>query len=191
MLVFILEHFFSLVCHQLPDRSPAVHGLIFPLCYRCAGLHLGIFLSFTYLIMTGGLQRRLPPRRRALWLSFCMAPLWIDGWANLLGLWHTSGSLRYLTGLAEGLVIPLLVTPVWQTTQPNTATVEPMTISRSWHLLLLAIGGGGFFLLLITPHTTWLWPALALAAFLGLLFLVSTSVMALAVSLRRMGLLAH
>jgi hypothetical protein len=66
-----------------------------------------------------------------------------------------------------------------------------MTIARSWHLLLLAIGGGGFFLLLITPHTTWLWPALALAAFLGLLFLVSTSVMALAVSLRRMGLLAQ
>jgi hypothetical protein len=120
-----------------------------------------------------------------------MAPLWIDGWANLLGLWQTSGSLRYLIGLAEGLVIPLLVTPVWQTTQPNTATVEPMTIARSWHLLLLAIGGGGFFLLLITPHTTWLWPALALAAFLGLLFLVSTSVMALAVSLRRMGLLAQ
>ena len=35
----------SAFCHQTPMRSPSLLGHIFPVCYRCAGFFLGIFIS--------------------------------------------------------------------------------------------------------------------------------------------------
>jgi uncharacterized membrane protein len=39
------------VCHQLPGRSFTAGGLFLPVCARCAGIYLGLFLSFLYIFI--------------------------------------------------------------------------------------------------------------------------------------------
>lgn len=42
--MFLLD-FFSVSCHQLPDRSLSFAGSTFPICARCMGLYLGFAAS--------------------------------------------------------------------------------------------------------------------------------------------------
>ena len=98
-LASALWHLGGLLCHQLPDRSPQFQGAVFPQCFRCAGLYLGLLSSFVVLAVNGGWQRRLPVLRCTLWISLLTVPLMIDGWANMIRLWSTAGWVRALTGV--------------------------------------------------------------------------------------------
>lgn len=55
----------GLFCHQLPERSPHLWATQLPLCWRCAGVAVGAFALFAYLVA----RKRLPP----LWLSTLLA----------------------------------------------------------------------------------------------------------------------
>lgn len=108
----LLDALLGLVCHQLPDRSPAFADARFPLCYRCAGLYLGIAAAYATLAVTGGRRRRLPGPRAATLASLFLLPLLVDGWANLLGLWSTAAWARALTGALAGIALPALLLPL-------------------------------------------------------------------------------
>jgi uncharacterized membrane protein len=42
---FISRKFFSHVCHQIPEHSFIYHNFVFPVCARCTGIYLGLFIG--------------------------------------------------------------------------------------------------------------------------------------------------
>jgi len=141
--VTALWHFAGLFCHQLPDRSPQFEGAIFPLCFRCTGLYLSVITSFMCLTLDGG-RRRIPEVRSAVALSLLIVPLFVDGWANLLGLWSSPGWVRALTGVGVGLVLPVFLMPLAQgdaecgdETAPRLSTPLALLAATALSLVLL------------------------------------------------------
>jgi uncharacterized membrane protein len=86
----------SLLCHQLPGRSPHLFGAQFPVCWRCAGVALGTLALLAWLVG----RRRLPPLALSLLLAL---PLPLD----VLHAAATGGAgdnaRRLLTGVLWGV----------------------------------------------------------------------------------------
>jgi len=95
-----LRHAFSLVCHQLPDRSFGIFGAPIAVCARCLGIYLGSALGL--LLRTS--------RRIALHLLLAAVALnaldWLAEAARLYSNWLTA---RFVLGLALGAVATLLI----------------------------------------------------------------------------------
>ena len=163
-----LHEIFGFFCHQLPERSPQLGGLVFPLCFRCAGLHLGLLVSYGFLASTGGFRRRLPEARLAVGVSLLLVPFLVDGWGNTLHLWSSPGWLRALSGAAGGVALPLLLAPLMLRPRAVTPAARP-TVPCAAALLV----PGGFAVALVwslaQPVSAPQLQALALAALVGLL----------------------
>jgi uncharacterized membrane protein len=167
-----ISTFLGLFCHQLPERSPVFYDtIVFPLCFRCAGLYLGFFCGYLSLGL-GGLSRRLPSLQAAVAVSFATVPLWLDGWGNFLHLWSSPAWLRGLTGLTAGAALPFLTLPLVQPLSRISALELKPTISRPSALLgplllgLLALG------LLLEPAFPISFDLSTMAAGLGLAFFI-------------------
>ena len=144
----LVEYLFRAMCHQLPSRSPQWNGVVFPLCWRCAGLHLGLLASYVYLAVSGGWRRRLPELRYVIGTALLMLPLAIDGGGNALSLWSSPGWVRALTGLGVGMVLPLLLVPLTQRSATTPSLAIAPTLSHGATLLWpTAIGCAGIGLL--------------------------------------------
>ena len=109
MTMKIIHAIFSICCHQHSGRSPHYSDEIFPLCYRCAGLYFGIFSSYLFLFLKRNATHFLLDRKTGLLLVLFTIPLCIDGLANFTGLWSTSGEIRCVTGILCGIVLPLFL----------------------------------------------------------------------------------
>ena len=103
----LIKAFFQPVCHQIPDRSFAIDGIVLPVCHRCTGLYTGAWLSiFLYPWLHRALNTRLPLRT----LFFLgIAPAALDWGLHLLGIWHNVPLSRVLTGGIAGLAIGYIV----------------------------------------------------------------------------------
>ena len=174
-----ISAFLGLFCHQLPERSPIFYDtIVFPLCFRCAGLYIGFFCGYLSLGLWGGLCRRFPSLGMAVAASFAVVPLWFDGWGNFLHLWSSPAWLRGLTGLTAGAVLPFLILPLAQPLMRITALELKPTISRPTGLL------GPFFLgvpalgLLLEPVFPISFDLLTLAAGAGLALFLGNFVIA-------------
>ncbi len=164
LLASVAWHIGGLFCHQLPDRSPQFDGTIFPLCFRCAGLHLSVLVSFAWLAASGGFRRRLPELRYALGIAVLTAPLMVDGLANATGLWSSDGWLRALTGVGVGLVLPLLLVPLTQRPEADPPASMISTVPTPFSLLTPAVTCLALLWLLVHPSERWIFQALAVAA---------------------------
>jgi uncharacterized membrane protein len=101
----ILYLTFSRFCHQIPDRSFFLLGHPLAVCHRCFGLYLGFF--FGSFIQFPFLYRSLLSRRLCV-ASACL-PVLLDVFLSRCGLWHSTGTSRFLMGLFSGcLLSPLL-----------------------------------------------------------------------------------
>lgn len=168
---------FSLLCHQLPERSPHWHGESFALCWRCSGLYFGVLSSYLYIVSTGGFKRRMPTIPGLIAASVVMTPFLIDGWANTLGLWDTPGWLRAVTGLGYGVVLPLLLVPL-ACAQPFDPALKP-TLPRAG-ALLLPLGIGALLLLALDePASHAVFDAMAVFALLALTIFATNFVLTL------------
>jgi uncharacterized membrane protein len=100
---------FSPVCHQDPSRSFVLFGHPCAICHRCMGIYLGLFLiswlPFEFSILLD------PPQRRRLWVCAATAPLVLDVFAPLTGLWSNTPASRFVTGLLFGMMLSSLLVP--------------------------------------------------------------------------------
>lgn len=103
---------FRFLCHQIPARSPAFAGAVFPVCFRCAGLYGGLLCGYLFLALRGGLAQTFPERKLAFLAAALTAGLPLDGWANALRLWDSPPWLRALTGVGAGIAMPVLLLPL-------------------------------------------------------------------------------
>lgn len=169
-----LSEFFSFFCHQLPSRSPHFDGAIFPLCYRCAGLHLGFLVSYLYLAGTGGWTRRLPALESIVAGCPLIAAFLFDGWGNALRLWDSPGWLRALFGVGTGIILPMLLLPLAR--RPSKSLCPTFGDVRT---LALPMGITALLLLtFLTAQTAWSFKLVAFLCATGALLFVLNVVLA-------------
>lgn len=97
------------VCHQLPERSLYIGGYgVMPVCARCAGIYIGVFVAFCYLFIKKRLIGNKPVSFFCIIISvLSFLPLMVDGATSYLGLRDSSNALRLLTGLLLGYPLPV------------------------------------------------------------------------------------
>jgi len=106
----VLMDAFAPFCHQLPARTPHVHGTAIAVCDRCIGIYTGL--------LVGGLFGRVvPPRWAALqsvWGMLILGgiPAAVDWMGPWLGLWPNTPTSRLLTGLWLGGMVGLMLVRV-------------------------------------------------------------------------------
>lgn len=100
---------FSPVCHQDASRSFVLFGHPCAVCHRCAGIYLGLFL-ISWLPFECSILLDLP-RHRRLWVCVATAPLVLDVFAPLTGLWANTPASRFITGLFFGMMLSSLLVP--------------------------------------------------------------------------------
>lgn len=86
--------FYSLTCHQLPERSFFISGHQVCYCQRCMAIYSGIFLLGA---LYGLARGRLRPLRWR-WMFLLWAPMALDGFTQLFGWRESTWELRVLTG---------------------------------------------------------------------------------------------
>jgi uncharacterized membrane protein len=83
-------------CHQIPERSPYLFGIQFPLCWRCTGIAAGALLLIIFILRT----RRLPGFWPSLFISSLMP---LDVFTAVAGLWSGHNGVRFVTGILWGI----------------------------------------------------------------------------------------
>ena len=85
------------MCHQKPERSFKFRGKQFPICARCTGILIGLFLGIFVAIMFGTLR----------WWVILLFPLpgAIDGIIQQKTPYESNNILRLLTGVLMGIGI--------------------------------------------------------------------------------------
>lgn len=112
----------SSVCEQNPLHTLSFNGKLLPLCARCTGTFLGAFVSLTFLI-TRGRAARAPTLWKCIFLGAFALAFAVDGTNSFLAtiaprfsLYVPNNSLRFLTGMGMGMVIGVILWPVWNET---------------------------------------------------------------------------
>lgn len=167
------------LCHRLISHSFEINGRPLPLCARCTGMYLGVFMTFVVLWLNGRLTRNdLPQTNHLLALLGLIALMGIDG-INSTGhfipslpyLYEPQNWLRLLTGLGTGVAMGLIIFPALAQTLWQIEAYRPSI--ESWYelgetvLLTFVVGG------LVLSNQAVILYVMALASTLGLLLIVS------------------
>lgn len=97
-----VKNFFKYFCHQKPERTLKVRNHYFPVCARCTGIYLVMFVS---LILFWNIQFR---SILSIIGVILIVPMGIDGTTQLLGMRESNNKLRFLTGLIGGIGLVIL-----------------------------------------------------------------------------------
>src|SRR5688500_9199997 len=101
-LAFVVYEAFSHVCHQAPERSFYLAGYPLAVCARCTGLYIGFATAVIFYPVVTSLKRTHTPERK--WLFLAAAPLAIDFFLGIFGVWENNHASRLLTGALLGAV---------------------------------------------------------------------------------------
>jgi uncharacterized membrane protein len=112
-------HFFSYICHQIPDRSIHLAGHPMAVCSRCFGVYFGLFAGILVYPLIRPIDEIEPLRR--LWLFVSLIPITVDWSLTVLGIWENTHVTRVITGVILGVgcavyIVPALVEVVRNTT---------------------------------------------------------------------------
>ncbi|MEM1125418.1 MAG: DUF2085 domain-containing protein [Bacteroidota bacterium] len=113
---------FAWVCHQLPDRSPAIDGVTLAVCHRCWGIYLGLLAG----LLAGGFYRLRTPDPKTgpdtrLLLVASLAPAGVDWGLGLLGVWVNTPTSRLVTGALFGVAAGYILARELITARPTEA----------------------------------------------------------------------
>ena len=129
------------VCHQLPQRTFHVHDQLLPLCSRCTGIYLGMFLTFAFYFVWYWLRGRrpaIPPAMPIIAISalfFLAMPF--NAISPHLGI-PTHNIARLITGILFGFSVPLFLLPVFND-NPRGKNSKSRIIKAGGYLFLLTV----------------------------------------------------
>lgn len=137
------------VCHQIDSHSFSVGGKVLPLCARCTGTFLGLFISMVYLYSKDR-KSGFPSRQKITVLLFFFAFFAFDGinaslpLVGLKTVYTPSNQLRLISGLLFGITLANVLLPLWHQTlwsNPNPQPVWHSWRQLGWLFLFCAIAG--------------------------------------------------
>lgn len=106
---YLLMRFFSALCHQIPERSPHLHGVSLAVCHRCLGIYGGLPLAALAFLAVARWDDRISRAARFL-IPASLIPPGADWLGGALGLWTNTPATRVLTGAVFGLVAGYFLT---------------------------------------------------------------------------------
>ena len=112
---------FSHLCHQDPQRSLSLAGIVLPVCTRCLALYLGGFLGVLLAPLGRGHSAWLLGHRALLLGPLLLTGL--DAGLDLAGLWSSTLWSRAATGGMAGSALGLYATLFLESRRR--ATFEP------------------------------------------------------------------
>ncbi len=104
-----LYHFYSLICHQISDRSFHIEGEPFGVCSRCFGVYFGLFLGFAIYPLWRPIDEIEPLAR--FWLFLSLIPIGVDWSLTIFGIWENTLISRFVTGLILGIACATFIVP--------------------------------------------------------------------------------
>ena len=113
----ILYRSFSLICHQIPERSFQAFGAPLAVCSRCTAIYVGALGGLLIYPSVRTLLQRLDSHTRGSkwggrgWFVVALLPMAIDVAADWLGLLPNSFTSRAVTGGIAGLAAALCILP--------------------------------------------------------------------------------
>lgn len=117
---------FSLVCHQLADRSPHVHGAQWALCFRCTGILGGLVLGLASGPWFGrGFVRVADAWGAGRVLLLMGLPTALDWLLGATGLWINTPLSRLATGVLFGLGAGWLLASALWSRRPPSLSIHP------------------------------------------------------------------
>lgn len=112
-LIDILSFLGGGLCHQRVERSFSVDILNMPVCSRCTGIYLGIFISLITIIL---LERRIkgefPSLKIVLIAVGVFLIMGLDVVLSFLGIIESNNIIRLITGFFTGWFMVLLLLPL-------------------------------------------------------------------------------
>jgi len=96
-----------------------------------------------------------------------MVPLCIDGVANLLGIWSTSGGIRSITGMLCGIPLPLFLFFI----RASSVDLHPLYKVNLLNVIVPGILSLSFLLLLTFTQSFFIFYSLAVVAATGMLLI--------------------
>ena len=100
---------FSLVCHQIPERSFHLAGYKFAVCSRCTGLYSGFALAALVYPIVRSLRQTETPS--IVWLFLAAVPLVVDFSLGYFSIWQNNHASRFATGALLGSVAVFYILP--------------------------------------------------------------------------------
>lgn len=100
---------FESLCHQQPDRSLSINGLVMSVCSRCFGIYGSFWfglLSIPVMIQFGFPYRRIYAIRTIL---LTLGAIVVDFVGNFMGIWMNSNQSRIILGVLFGLSLAWLL----------------------------------------------------------------------------------
>lgn len=113
----ILYRSFSLICHQIPERSFQAFGAPLAVCSRCTAIYVGALGGLLIYPVVRTLLQRLDSHTRGSkwggrgWFVIALLPMVVDVAADWLGLMSNSFTSRAVTGGIAGLAAALYILP--------------------------------------------------------------------------------
>ena len=108
-VAFAIYRGFSVLCHQLPERSYFIDGHKLAVCSRCTGIYFGFAFTLLLYPLLRSLRTTETPARK--WLFMAAAPLAIDFSLTFFGIWQNTHTSRLLTGALLGSTAVFYVMP--------------------------------------------------------------------------------
>ncbi|WP_297898246.1 DUF2085 domain-containing protein [Methanobrevibacter sp.] len=96
---------FKYFCHQKPERSFKINNYQFPVCARCTGFYISIFV-YVIIAMNIAITYTLYTTLLALIL---IIPTVVDGTTQYFGLRESNNTLRLITGLMGGFGLMIIL----------------------------------------------------------------------------------
>ena len=104
-----LYHFFSYICHQIPERSLHLAGFQLAVCSRCFGVYFGLVAGFAVYPLWRTIDEIEPLPR--IWLFLSMIPIGVDWSLTIFGIWENTHLSRFVTGTILGFACATYIVP--------------------------------------------------------------------------------
>ncbi len=106
----LVYELFHPLCHQIESRSFHLLGYKMGVCTRCLGIYIGTFAFGVFESITATRLIRINEKI----LLTMIAPLTIDGTAQLIGFYVSNNIIRFITGIFAGAAFVFFVFPrIW------------------------------------------------------------------------------
>lgn len=98
------------ICHQLPERSFFVYDNSFPLCARCTGIYIGMFIAFLFYFFTKIIKNKKPILPPPLWVNiFSVSFILLMAFQAISSIfidYPWDKEIRFITGILFGFSLP-------------------------------------------------------------------------------------